>query len=522
MMDTYNLSEFGSFTRARQIAVTLLFALSLAGPSRLWGQCQQSLINMSYDKGSIIALTADSTGLATATVTLNCPYSGYPQIIYISDNSKGVLTGGGAASCSLGIRTCTFGEGAVQVASQTSFTVTASLYLTNSTVSASLAVVPLTARVQVSPARIVGGSGQQATFTLTTNGPVRSTPPYYGQSYYTVHDSCNVLGGVGGQIAPGTSSVTGSVGANAVTQDTLCSFTLSNYIWGGPTTSGSIMVTPATVPPGGPVNVADQGRCKQCQLQAGAPLNVTNGNVWIEERDFSVPGLGGGLDLTRTWNSLWLLASPPSLAGMFGLGWQSTYEEQLTLQGSQSLIYWRGDGSGWTFTYNSVLNSYSLSSPPNERAQLASNLTGGFTLTLPDGTQKVFNGQNLLAALIDRNHNQTTLAYDTYNRLASVTSPGGSTLTFTYGDPNNPLQATTAQDSVGTVATYTYDSSSRLTKVSYPDGSALNFTYDPNSSMILSVTDSQGKLLESHTYDAQNRGLTSARAYGVDSVSLSY
>jgi YD repeat-containing protein len=75
---------------------------------------------------------------------------------------------------------------------------------------------------------------------------------------------------------------------------------------------------------------------------------------------------------------------------------------------------------------------------------------------------------------------------------------------------------------VGTVATYTYDSASRLTKVTYPDGSALNFTYDPNSSMILSVTDSQGKLLESHTYDAQNRGLTSARAYGVDSVSLSY
>ena len=40
--------------------------------------------------------------------------------------------------------------------------------------------------------------------------------------------------------------------------------------------------------------------------------------------------------------------------------------------------------------------------------------------------------------------------------------------------------------------------------------------------MILSVTDSQGKLLESHTYDAQNRGLTSAQAYGVNSVSLSY
>jgi YD repeat-containing protein len=117
---------------------------------------------------------------------------------------------------------------------------------------------------------------------------------------------------------------------------------------------------------------------------------------------------------------------------------------------------------------------------------------------------------------------QTTLAYDSSNRLASVTSPGGSTLTFTYGDPNNPMQATTVQDSVGVVATYTYDGSSRLTHVTYPDGSALNFSNDPTTYMILSVTDSRGKLLEAHTYDAQGRGLTSTRAYGVDSVSLTY
>ena len=58
--------------------------------------------------------------------------------------------------------------------------------------------------------------------------------------------------------------------------------------------------------------------------------------------------------------------------------------------------------------------------------------------------------------------------------------------------------------------------------MTYADGSQLNFSDDPNSSMILSVTDSQGKLLEAHTYDAQNRGLTSTRAYGVDSVSLTY
>jgi YD repeat-containing protein len=265
------------------------------------------------------------------------------------------------------------------------------------------------------------------------------------------------------------------------------------------------------------------GPCKQCQGQAGAPINVTNGNVWVQQQDYTLPGLGGGLALPRTWNSLLGSAVPPNLVGMFGQAWRSTYEEMLAGPDSNNnLKYWRGDGSAWTFTYNTSLNSYSLTSPPDERAQLVSNPAGGFILTLADGTQRVFTSQDLLAAIIDRNGNQTTLAYDNSNRLTSVTSPGGGRLSFTYGDSNNPVQATTVQDSLGTVATYTYDSSARLTLVSYSDGSALNFTYDPNSSMILSITDSQGKVLETHTYDSQNRGLTSSRAYGVDSVTVSY
>ncbi len=54
-----------------------------------------------------------------------------------------------------------------------------------------------------------------------------------------------------------------------------------------------------------------------------------------------------------------------------------------------------------------------------------------------------------------------------------------------------------------------------------PDGTQYNFTFDANSN-ILSGTDSQGKLLEAHTYGPNNNGLTSTQAYGVNSVSLTY
>ena len=40
--------------------------------------------------------------------------------------------------------------------------------------------------------------------------------------------------------------------------------------------------------------------------------------------------------------------------------------------------------------------------------------------------------------------------------------------------------------------------------------------------MITAVKDSQGKVLEAHTYDSAGRGLSSSRANGVESVTISF
>jgi len=315
-------------------------------------------------------------------------------------------------------------------------------------------------------------------------------------------------------VSPSEIEFTVSVAANAPTENDY----FVDDCWPSVFYAG-VTIAPTANPPDNGSNLGPS----DCNGQTGTPINLTNGNVWVQQRDYSLPGLGGGLALVRTWNSLLGSVGPPNVAGMFGQSWRSTYEETIAGPDSNDNVkYWRGDGSAWTFAYNGALNVYSLLSPPNVRAQLVSNPTGGFTLILADGTQRVFNAQDLLSTIVDRNGNQTTLAYDSSNRLISASSAGGSTLTFTYGNSSTPTLVTTVQDGVGTVATYTYDGSSRLTQVSYPDGSAFNFTYDPTYSMLLSVTDSQGKLIEAHTYDTQNRGLTSTRANGVDSVSLSY
>jgi YD repeat-containing protein len=74
---------------------------------------------------------------------------------------------------------------------------------------------------------------------------------------------------------------------------------------------------------------------------------------------------------------------------------------------------------------------------------------------------------------------------------------------------------------VGLSLTYAYDSQGRLSQVTNPDLSTISFSYDSNS-FISSVTDSQGKIFESHTYDSSGHGLTSTRALGVDSVTINY
>ena len=258
---------------------------------------------------------------------------------------------------------------------------------------------------------------------------------------------------------------------------------------------------------------------------AGAPINVMNGNTWITQTDYSIPGLGGGMEITRTWNSLWSLKQPPETLGIFGDSWRSNLEERAQQLSGGVVKYWKGDGSLLFYSWNG--SSYVMTAPANDATTLIYNsITLQTTVTLKDGTQKIFNNGGYLTSVIDRNGNTTTINVDAanQNRIASVTDPAGQVVNFHYTNAQYPRLCTSLTDSVGTIASYVYDTSGRLTQVAYPDGSQLNFAYtDPNgSTLISSVTDLQGKIIESHTYDSQRRGKTSQNANGVNLVTMNY
>jgi YD repeat-containing protein len=161
-------------------------------------------------------------------------------------------------------------------------------------------------------------------------------------------------------------------------------------------------------------------------------------------------------------------------------------------------------------------------SPRNAPATLT--LDSGFThwtLTFKSGEQRVFDYTNgSLTSIVDRNGNATQVTYDSLNRLITVTDPGGRHLYFGYANNLSRLVSSVTSD-VGISLSYAYDSQGRLTQVTKPDLNTLSFTYDSNS-LITAVKDTAGKILESHTYDSTGRGLTSSRANGVESITVSY
>lgn len=258
--------------------------------------------------------------------------------------------------------------------------------------------------------------------------------------------------------------------------------------------------------------------CPKAPSTSGYPISMASGDTFIEEVDIKIPSLGGGLDLTRTWNSVWPTILAAQSTGIFGPYWRSTYEEQIIMGGDNYLRYLRGDGTVWAFGENG--GQFVVSAPATVAATLVAGTTN-WVLTFQNGEQRQFNlTTGLLTAIIDRNGNTTQLTYDNLNRLVTVTSAASQHLYFNYQSGSSYLIASVTSD-FGMTFSYTYDSENRLSQVTYPDQTTVSFTYNTQS-QITQVTDSNGIVLESHTYDSTGRGLTSSQANGVNAVTLTY
>lgn len=307
-----------------------------------------------------------------------------------------------------------------------------------------------------------------------------------------------------------------------------CSYT---WIPGGmdPHWSGwcySIAYTCSTTPLPAAAAAAETSPGPSCQSSnpvpfCGQPINLASGNTYIQQTDLVIPGLGGGLTLIRTWNSLWPPTQSAMSAGMFGNSWRSTYEERIFMGSDGTVKYARADGSFWSLLLYGSPATYHVIAPANVQATLTEQGTTTWTLTFQNGESRVFDyNSGSLISITDRNGNTTQLSYDSLNRLVTITDPASRHLYFSYANSSSSLVIGVSSD-VGISLSYVYDSQNRLTTVTKPDQTSISFEYN-SSSLITAVKDSNGVILESHTYDSNGRGLTSSRANGVEAVTASY
>lgn len=271
--------------------------------------------------------------------------------------------------------------------------------------------------------------------------------------------------------------------------------------------------TASCVPP-----AASQETCPTCP-HAGQPISLVTGNTYIDQTDIRVPGLGGGLQLMRRWNSVWPSTQTAVKIGIFGPNWRCNYEESLFMGSDGYFKYSRGDGSFWSFASGSNGSGSNVAAPQNVVASLASGTTN-WTITFQNGEQRLFNNTTgLLVSIIDPNGNATQLSYDGLLRLATITDPVGRHLFFNYSGSSRLVSSVTSDISL--TLSYAYDTQNRLSQVTKPDLTHITFQYDANS-YISTVLDNDGKVLESHTYDGAGRGLSSSRANGVESLTVTY
>jgi len=224
---------------------------------------------------------------------------------------------------------------------------------------------------------------------------------------------------------------------------------------------------------------------------AGDPVNCATGSLLQQYTDFSVPGRGISLDLTRTYDS-----AAAASDGPFGYGWTDSYAMSLSTDSSGDVTITQEDGSTVFFQPD---GSGGFVAPTRVLATLVQNPDGSYTFTR-DSTedQYNFNASGQLTSEVDRNGYTTTLTYSG-GQLTAVTDPAGRKLTFTYSGSN----IATVTDPMGRTWSYSYDGSGDLAAATDPLGRTWSFGYDAGH-LLTSVTDPRGGVT-SFTYNGSGQ-----------------
>ena len=232
----------------------------------------------------------------------------------------------------------------------------------------------------------------------------------------------------------------------------------------------------------------------------GDPIQLATGASTAERTLFSFYG-------ARSWrfvisyNSV--LAAGQGSPGAVGYGWSHSFEARVSTAGVNRLLQWNNTQQNTFVPKADTPGSFVSTEDAVRHDLLVTQPDGGWMLIRVDQSKLIFNAGGRLVEDRDPHGRKLLLAYDGSGRIATITDPVSATkLTFTY--VFGTARIDTITDATGGVVSFGYTSGQLLNRIVNQDGKQVIFAYNANRAL-LTVTDHEGVVVSSNTYDADGR-----------------
>src|SRR5262249_30355317 len=156
----------------------------------------------------------------------------------------------------------------------------------------------------------------------------------------------------------------------------------------------------------------------------------------------------------------------------FGAGWSLEGLQQLIVSPDDSVLLIDGDGNALLFQPPATPGQPYVS-PAGDFSTLERLPDGTFRRTLTDQTVYLFDNENRLILVRDRNGNQTSYSYNNLGQFVQLTDPAGLHTDLAYAG-----NLVTITDPANRITQLELDTDGNLVQLTNPDGSTSSWTYD--------------------------------------------
>ncbi|WP_088069978.1 DUF6531 domain-containing protein [Gottfriedia luciferensis] len=265
----------------------------------------------------------------------------------------------------------------------------------------------------------------------------------------------------------------------------------------------------------------------------GGEVNAVNGNFVSSYTDFSIPTTTNTIETTRTYNS------QSVNEGLFGYGWTSQYEMNITEDSKGNIIYTDGDGTSLTYLKVIVDNKNHYRPPVGYNNEIVKESDGTYLVTSTDNTTYTFNTNGKLTQINEPTKKETIKFDQSNNKLNSISvneikkvdyaygSNGkvstityyvdGKQLTWKYNYQNNLLES--VSDSKGNTTNYVYENNllKEIREPNYTESNPSRTLYGYTDGKLTSITNAKNKVMQV-VYDANARMVTVRDYKGTETV----